>query len=84
MHYIRQSNTTVSLSAQWEGTFHEPLGFYSQQRVMGEVGWDPYAALHMKQIKGSEHNIWSTRHTWHYGGCERSAEMSAALTQNTQ
>lgn len=44
------------------------------------VGW-PVCRHAYETNKGSQCNIWSTRHTWHYGGCERSVQMSAALVQ---
>lgn len=53
-------------------------GFYSPTSNRGGWWGSLYAGMHMKQIKGNERNIWSARHTWHYGGCERSAKMSAA------
>lgn len=53
-------------------------GFTLPQPTEGVVG-QPVCRHAYETNKGSECNIWSTRHTWHYGGCERSVQMSAAL-----
>lgn len=60
-------------------------GFALPQQLGGVLGGGLHVCWYAYETnKESESNIWSTRHILHYGGCERSVQMFAALVQNSQ